>query len=160
MSTENHFNPGILPPGGGQPYHALGVSLTIKTNGSDSGGQWFVLEYEAPPNFPGPPPHWHKVMTEIFYVLDGCMTFRVGEQSLEVGPGGYTYITPGTVHAFSNQTGAPAKFLVIASPNLLEQYFVEMMKLVEAEPQWPPQDMGKVIALMAKYDMYQPGAQP
>jgi hypothetical protein len=42
-----------------------------------------VIEYTAPPNFSGPPPHWHKVMTEIFYVVEGAMTFRVGEQTLE-----------------------------------------------------------------------------
>jgi mannose-6-phosphate isomerase-like protein (cupin superfamily) len=160
MTTEKPLTPNILVPGGGQVFNALGVSLTIKTTGSDSGGQWFVIEYNAPPNFPGPPPHWHKVMTEIFYVVEGSITFHVGEQTLEAGPGGYAFVPPGTVHRFSNQMDAPAKFLGIASPAILEQYFYEMMALVKNETQWPPEDMGKLITLMAMYDTFQPGAQP
>ena len=27
-----------------------------------------------PPQFSGPPPHWHKITTEIFYVLEGTLT--------------------------------------------------------------------------------------
>ncbi len=166
MSTENQPTPFdsaqgrpiLLAPGGGQVFNAQGVSLTLKTTGADSGGQWFVMEYAAPPNFPGPPLHWHKLMTEIFYVLEGSMTFRVGEQTLEVGPGGYAYVPPGTVHGFSNPTDAPAKFFGIATPAILEQYFYEMMELVKNEPQWPPQDMGKLMALMAKYDTFAPTA--
>ena len=84
------------------------------------------------------------------------MTFRVGEQTLEVGPGGYAYVPPGTVHGFSNPADAPAKFFGIVTPAILEQYFYEMMELVKNEPQWPPQDMGKIMALMAKYDTFAP----
>lgn len=164
MSTENQLTPLdsaqgrpiLLAPGGGQAFNALGVSLTLKTTGADSGGQWFVMEYAAPPNFSGPPPHWHKVMTEIFYVVEGSMTFRVGEQTLEVGPGGYAYVPPGTVHGFSNLADTPAKFFGIVTPAILEQYFYEMMELVKNEPEWPPQDMGKIMALMVKYDTFAP----
>jgi mannose-6-phosphate isomerase-like protein (cupin superfamily) len=149
----------LLAPGGGQVFDALGVSLTVKTGGAGSGGLWFVLEYTAPPRFSGPPPHYHKVMTEIFYVLEGALTLRVGDQTLEVGPGGYAYVPPGTVHGFSNPTDAPARFLGIASPALLEQYLDAMLELVKDAPEWPPKDMSQVVALMAKYDTFQPASQ-
>jgi mannose-6-phosphate isomerase-like protein (cupin superfamily) len=154
MSTEQQPTAVLLAPGGGRIFNVLGVLLTIKTGGADSGGQWFVIEYTAPPNLSGPPPHLHKVMTELFYVIEGALTLRVGEQTLEVGAGGYAYVPPGTVHGFSNQTSAPTRFLGIASPAILEQYFVEMRELVKNEPQWPPQDMGKILALMTQYDTF------
>ena len=65
---------------------------------------------------------------------------------------------PGTVHGFSNQTDAPARFLLIASPAGLENYFQELAELIKDEPSWPPKDMSKVVALMAKYDTFPPQA--
>lgn len=156
--TNSPISPVVLAAGEGQLFNALGVSLLVKTSSAQSEGQWFVLEYTAPPNFSGPPPHYHKVMTEIFYVLEGRLTFRVGEQTREVGPGGYAFVPPGAMHGFSNPTDAPAKYLGIVTPAILEQYFHEMVALVAQEPQWPPKDMGKIIALMEKYDTFAPEA--
>lgn len=146
----------VLLPGAEESVGALGVGITYKTVGSQSDGQWLALEYIAPPQFAGPPPHWHKVTTEIFYVLAGALTLRVGDQTIQAGPGGYAYVPPGTVHAFSNQTDAPAKYLLVASPAGLENYFAELAELVSNEPSWPPKDMSPVIALMAKYDTFMP----
>lgn len=146
----------LLEPGEGRSIEAVGVQMTFKTVGSESDGQWLVLEYTAPPNFPGPPPHYHKVTTEIFYILEGTLTLRVGSDPLSVGAGGYAFVPPGTVHGFSNQTDEPAKFLLVASPAGLEDYFSELQQLISDEPQWPPKDMRKVGALMAKYDTFPP----
>lgn len=157
--TESQLKPTLLAPGSGQVFNALGVSLMLKTTSADSGGQWMVMEYTAPPHFSGPPPHYHKVMTEIFYVVEGQITFNVGEQTLTVGPGGYAFVPPRIMHSFSNQTDAPAKFFGIASPALLEPYLYEMLELVKGEPQWPPADMSKVVALMTKYDTFAPEAK-
>lgn len=146
----------VLSPGGGETLSGMGVAMTLKTTGAQSGGQWLVMEYTAPPQFGGPPPHWHKIMTEIFYVLEGTLTLNAGEKTIQAGPGGHAYVPPGTVHGFSNQSDAPAKYLLIASPAGLENYFAEVKAMLEEEPVWPPQDMGKLVALMAKYDTFAP----
>ena len=62
------------------------------------------------------------------------------------------------MHGFSNQTDAPAKYLLIASPAGLENYFQKLAELIKDEPSWPPKDMSKVVALMAKYDTFPPQA--
>lgn len=146
----------LLPPGGGETVSVVGLTLAFKTVGAQSGGQCLALEYTAPPQFAGPPPHWHKVTTEIFYVLDGTLTLSAGEETIQAGPGGYAYVPPGVVHGFSNQTDAPAKYLLIASPAGLENYFAEVKAMLDEEPVWPPQDMGKLVALMVKYDTFAP----
>ena len=136
----------------------MGVTMSFKTTGAQSDGQWLVLEYTAPPHFAGPPPHWHKVTTEIFYVLEGTLTLRTGEETIQAGPGGYAFVPPGVVHAFSNQSDAPARYLLVASPAGLENYFAELAELVKHEPSWPPKDMSKIVALMARYDTFAPPA--
>ena len=146
----------VLMPGGGETLSGMGVTMAFMTVGAQSGGQWLVMEYTAPPQFSGPPPHWHKITTEIFYVLEGTLTLSAGDETIQAGPGGYAYVAPGTVHGFSNQTDAPAKYLLIASPAGLENYFRELADLIKDEPSWPPKDMGKVVALMAKYDTFAP----
>jgi quercetin dioxygenase-like cupin family protein len=150
-------NGALLAAGGGETISsALGVTLTFKTVGEQSGGQFLSLEYTAPPKLSGPPPHWHKVTTEIFYVLAGSLMLSLDGETLEVGPGGYAYVPPRTVHTFSNQSDAPAKFFLVASPSGLENYFSEASDMLKDEPSWPPQNMNRWIALMAKYDTFMP----
>ena len=146
----------VLMPGGGETLSGMGVTMAFKTVGAQSGGQWLIMEYTAPPQFSGPPPHWHKITTEIFYVLEGTLTLSAGDETIQAGLGGYAYVPPGTVQGFSNQTDAPAKYLLIASPAGLENCFQELAALIKDEPSWPPKDMRKVVALMAKYDTFAP----
>jgi quercetin dioxygenase-like cupin family protein len=160
MSINRSAHPGeVLPAGAGEAVTAAGVAITFKTTGAKSAGQFLTLEYTAPPRFSGPPPHWHKVTTEIFYVLEGSLTVTIDGQSTTVGPGGYAFVPPGVVHGFANQTDAPVRYFGIASPAGLEDYFAEMAKLIQDEPSWPPADMGKMVALMAKYDTFTPEAR-
>jgi quercetin dioxygenase-like cupin family protein len=148
--------PRIVAPGGGETLEGYGVTMTYKVAGEQSNGQWLVLEYAAPPRSVGPAPHWHKVTTEHFYVLEGTLSVDVDGQVSALGVGGYAFVPPGCVHTFSNATDAPVKFLLTTSPAGLEAYFAEMGELLANEPEWPPKDMSKVVALMAKYDSFAP----
>ncbi len=159
MTINSPKKASILAPAVGETLATLGVTITFRTVGAQSGGEFLVLEYMAPPQFSGPPPHWHKVTTEIFYVLEGSMTLHVGDETQEVGPGGFAYVPPGVVHSFANASDAPAKFLLVASPAGLEDYFAELAVLIKDEPTWPPKDMSRVAALMAKYDTFAPTDQ-
>lgn len=150
----SNLQPHIVAAGDGVMGGGAGVDLTFKIAGAQSGGQWLVLEYVAPPHFSGPPPHVHHVTTEMFYVLEGTLTLVVNRQSSVVEAGGFAYVPPGTVHTFANNAATPAKYLMMASPAGLERYFQELSDLIRNEPTWPPADMAPVIALMAKYDTF------
>lgn len=47
-------------------------------------------------------PHYHKVRTEVFYVLRGKGLITLGEERLESVANDYMICKPGTVHAFEN----------------------------------------------------------
>jgi mannose-6-phosphate isomerase-like protein (cupin superfamily) len=108
--------------------------------------------------FQGPPPHWHKETDEAFFVLDGTLRFEVDGEATDVGAGGYARVPPGVVHRFSNPAGEPCRFLALAIPGGIENYFEELGEMMAKEPSWPPADMGPAFALMAKYDTFPPPA--
>jgi mannose-6-phosphate isomerase-like protein (cupin superfamily) len=138
----------------------MGVTLSFKAVSADTAGQWALIEYSAPPEFKGPPPHWHKQTTEAFYVVEGNLRLQLGEQIIEAVPGAFVLVPPRVVHTFSNAAPRPAKFLVLVSPAGLEGYFGELVELIKSETSWPPADMSKVMELAARYDTYAPPVEP
>ena len=50
----------------------------------------------------GPPMHIHPGQIEIFHIVSGRLRFQVGEETLEVGPGGHAVVPAGVAHAFKN----------------------------------------------------------
>lgn len=152
------FRSVVVSPGGGERLSSLGVEIALKTGSAQTDGQWVLLEYSAPPRFAGPPPHWHKLTTEIFYVLDGELSVQIDGELRAIGAGGCVLIPPGVIHAFGNPHNAPTRFLLVASPAGLDHYFAELEAMTRSEPSWPPHDLTALRALMARYDTYTPAA--
>jgi mannose-6-phosphate isomerase-like protein (cupin superfamily) len=138
---------------------AAGVTVALKSAGEDTGGRWTLLEYTAPPHFAGPPPHWHRTLEEAFFVLEGTVRFEVDGETVDLEAGGYAHVPPGVVHRFSNPGDSPARFVGLAVPGGLEDYFEELAAMMAAEPSWPPADVGPLMALMARYDTFPPPAR-
>lgn len=147
----------FLKPGGGPTLSFLGASLGYKISSHDTAGKWSLLEYLVPPNFAGPPLHWHKVTHELFYVLAGTLTFRLGDEVLMGEPDSMVYIPKGILHTFSNQQDKPARFLIFITPGGFDEYFKELAALAQSEPTWPPKDRSKLEKLYEKFDNYFPG---
>jgi len=145
-----------LMPGEGRSLAFFGATVTYKVVSADTGGACSLFEYTAPPHFAGPPAHWHKVTQEVFYVLEGTVTFRLGELVVKGTPGAFVYIPTGVVHSFANEESTPARFLGFLSPAGLEQFFVELAALAQSEPTWPPKDLIRLEALRKQYDQYSP----
>jgi quercetin dioxygenase-like cupin family protein len=103
-------------PGAGER-HPLGDSeLVIKATGAETGGTFFLSESTIAAGFPGPPPHRHEQLVDMFYVLDGVLTVRLGDETHEVGPGTFVCVPPGVVHTFSNTSAAAVRFLNFNTP--------------------------------------------
>ena len=52
----------------------------------------------------GLPPHVHERLYEIFYVLEGEITFQIGTELFTAGAGTVVWIPPGTPHGFRVKT--------------------------------------------------------
>lgn len=140
-------------PGQAPKLGALGIEIQFLARKAQTNGAWSMIEYTVPAKSPGPPPHYHKAMEEVFYVLEGTLSFLLDGEAITGEAGSFVSIPPGVVHTFSNASDQNARFLLLMSPGGFEGYFEEVAEIVRSEG-WPPKDMGRFAALMAKYDTF------
>ena len=77
----------------------------------------------------GPGPHFHRAMSEAFYVLAGVVLLYDGRSWLEAGPGDFLYVPPGGIHAFRNPDGAASMLMLFAPGASRQTYFEELAGL-------------------------------
>lgn len=72
------------------------------------------------------PPHVHQNEDETSYVLEGEITFEVGEQLFHAGPGSIVYKPRGVRHAHWGAGDHPARVLETITSAGFERYFAEL----------------------------------
>ena len=107
-------------------------SVTIKATGEDTGGSFYLGEVAIQPGFAGPPRHVHERLHDMFYVLEGTLTMQLGDEILELGPGSFASLPPGTVHTFSNRSEQPVRFLNFNTPAGWENYMRDLAAALAA----------------------------
>jgi quercetin dioxygenase-like cupin family protein len=71
----------------------------------------------------GPPLHVHDDEDEVVVVLDGELSYRVGEQRGTVSTGGLLWFPRMVPHTIANLSNRPCRFLTVATPGGIEQLF-------------------------------------
>jgi mannose-6-phosphate isomerase-like protein (cupin superfamily) len=112
--------------GEGERHGVGGSEVLIKATGEDTGGSFFLSESTIEPGFPGPPLHHHERLHDMFYILDGVLTMRLGEDTLQVEPGTFICVPPGVKHTFSNPSERPVRFLNFNTPAGWEEYMRDL----------------------------------
>jgi mannose-6-phosphate isomerase-like protein (cupin superfamily) len=98
--------------------------MTLKVTASQTGGAYGLVEGVAAPGS-GPPLHVHTREDEAFWVLEGHLTVRCGDDTFSAGPGSFTFLPRGIPHTFVVEGDEPARILSICSPGGFEQFFVQ-----------------------------------
>lgn len=65
----------------------------------------------------GPDPHFHRLITESFYILAGTMRIYDGSRWIPAPAGG--------IHGFKNESGQPASMLLHFSPGAPREGYFE-----------------------------------
>lgn len=84
-----------------------------------------------------PPEHVHSREDEAFFVLEGTITFKVGDEIRAVGSGGWVWAPRGLPHTFALQTDT-AKTLILLLPGGCEEVFHEFGRRAE-QRELPPE---------------------
>ena len=71
----------------------------------------------------GRPPLHHHDFDETFYVLEGELTFQLGDDVFTRDAGELAFAPRGVVHTYANLSGAPARVLLVITPAGFERYF-------------------------------------
>lgn len=138
-----------LRPGEGRQLTVITDSVTIKATTADTGGLYALYETVTPPAG-GCPPHAQRYDDEALFVIEGRYAVLVGEEQVELGPGGYAFIPRGTVHAFTNPGSEPARMLVLITPGGIHEQFLDEVADRAGRAPWEP-DMARLLAVAPKY---------
>ena len=104
----------------GEAFWLLGMLQTIKISREDTGGAYGLVEVVVPEGL-GSPWHVHPEEDEWFYVLEGAITFWVGDARLCLGAGSFAFGPKGVPHTFYAETGG-ARALVGFAPMQFEGF--------------------------------------
>lgn len=86
-----------------------------------AGSQLVLAQWEAPPAVAGQPPqyqaplHVHHHDDEAWYVLEGRLRVRVGDEEHDVPAGAAVIGTHGLPHTFWNPDPQPARYVIVMS---------------------------------------------
>ena len=97
------------------------VSAIFKADGSETAGRYSISEWWLEPRTEGPGAHHHPE-DDVFFVLEGTMTFLLDGERLEAPAGSFVLVPGGAEHAFSNRTDARCGALNVSAPGDFEAH--------------------------------------
>ena len=136
----------VLGPGEGEVYPMGNSRLDIKAGSAETGGTLYCGEVLLEPGYPGPPPHVHDRLHDMFYVLEGVLEVRLGEEVREAGPGTFICVPPGTVHTFSNPGAGFVRFLNFNTPGGWELYMRDLAAGAADGRQLTSEEIGEIAS--------------
>lgn len=92
---------------------------------SDTGGDYGLYRIRIAPHGGGPGPHFHRTMSEAFYVLSGAVRLYDGTDWGDGRPGDFLYVPPGGVHGFGNEADEPVTMLMLFAPGAPREHYFE-----------------------------------
>lgn len=144
----------VRKPDEGRTIGVVGDLYRFLATGAETQGRYALWEALVPPGG-GPPPHIHSREEEGFYILDGEITFLIGDTRLVATAGMFANMPVGTLHAFKNESDTPARMLISVAPAGLEQMFFEVgQPIPPGEQTAPPPTHAEIEKLLAAAPRY------
>jgi mannose-6-phosphate isomerase-like protein (cupin superfamily) len=142
-SEEGRHDGGWVAPGEGRriAVRSAGTSVTVKVSATETSGLCTVWEGRVPAGAVGAGPHSHHARDEVFYVLEGEVALRSGNESHTAQAGTFAFVPRDTIHGFHNASGTDATLLVVHHPAGFEQFRRSLRHATAAErteSRWRP----------------------
>lgn len=102
-------------------YRAGGTCEYLAT-GAQSAGRFGLYRWTFGESESGPDPHFHRSISEQFYVLSGQVRLYDGHRWITAGPGDFLYVPEGGIHGFRGAEHA-SMLLMFAPGGPREDYF-------------------------------------
>jgi len=114
-------------PAGGTPELAYrgGHTVHYLATGASTNGEFGLYLWTMGPEPSGPDPHFHRAISESFYVLSGVVRIYDGDRWIDTRPGDFVHVPQGGIHAFRNESGEPASMLLHFAPGVPREGYFE-----------------------------------
>ncbi|HCM75733.1 MAG TPA: cupin domain-containing protein [Cytophagales bacterium] len=137
----------LIRKGEGENYNYSQDHCFIKLSSHKTNGELSIVEDTLKPGF-YLGRHHHKIMTEVFYVLEGEVELIFDDESITAKPGDTITIPPHVWHAASCKNGG--KMLTIFKNGRFDVYLEKLSKMSEAD--FANTELMKSIS--AEFDIY------
>ena len=109
-------------------------NIDVKLRSEDTDGVLGFVVNRVGAGWDGPPLHHHD-FDEAFYVLEGELTFQLGEEIRTAGPGEVVFAPRNSVHTLANLSDGEAAYAIVITPGGFERYFDKLAaKFAGTEP--------------------------
>lgn len=102
-----------------------GTHAHYLATGQMTRGLFGLYRWEMGPETSGPGPHFHRTVTESFYVLSGTIRIYDGRAWIDTRPGDFIHVPEGGIHGFRNESGEPASMLIHFAPGAEREAYFE-----------------------------------
>lgn len=126
---------------------------TVLLRSEQSAGVVSVIELSSSPGFAGPPLHRHD-FDEAFYLIEGELTFQLGDEVFTRTAGELAFAPRNVAHTYANHSDAPARALLVCTPAGFERYFARMAAERDGvePPDWALQPIPEVVRVGPQID--------
>ena len=104
----------------------------------------------GPPS--GPSPHFHRTISESFYILSGTVQLFDGGNWVDATAGDFLHVPVGGVHGFRNASGEPAEMLLLFAPGAPRETYFEANAARAAAGADLPED--EMLAFLRAHDQH------
>jgi mannose-6-phosphate isomerase-like protein (cupin superfamily) len=103
------------------------MDAVFKADGTETEDRYSVSEWWLPAGDPGVGSHVHDANDELFFVIEGTVTFRIAEVDHEAESGAFLRIPAGVSHGFRNASRARAGVLNVFIPGGFERHMPDIV---------------------------------
>jgi quercetin dioxygenase-like cupin family protein len=108
------MEPYALKAGEGATY-AFGPAFVVKAGERGAGRRLAFVDYTTRAG-EEPDDHTHPTEDEIFYVIEGSLTFRCDGRSFDLDDGGFVFLPSGKEHGYTIRSQGDVRMLIVTSP--------------------------------------------
>lgn len=109
----------FLKPGQGRHYPMGGIQAVFKADEAETENRYSISEWWLEPKTKGPGAHQHEE-DDVFYVIEGVMSFLIGEEWVHAEKGSFILAPAGMTHDFENRSDKKAGVLNLSIPGPFE----------------------------------------
>lgn len=139
----------IVPAGQGVDYDWANDHVYVKSPLELTDGRVTVVEDTLKPGF-HLGRHHHRSMVEIFYILEGEMTFAFDDESVVATPGTTVNVPPRVWHEVTSPGGG--RLITVFTPGGFDHYLAELAAMDDAQLS----DERYMAELGQRYDIWLP----